>query len=101
MNEHELEINEAKAMKLDGEAMARLTNNRDFKRVFTSMDRGLLKSGALELVGLLAQPNIPKDMQEENGKRLFAMSFLSQYIENIVILGRDAEIALNSDDGEG
>ena len=98
MTEQELELDEAKGMELDGKAMERLLVNRDFKRVFTSPERGLLKSGAIELVELMANPSVPKEMHEENAKRLYAISFLGQYINTMVSLGADASAAINQDE---
>ena len=100
MNEIDLEIKEANDMKLDGEAMKRLMLNRDFKRVFLSNERGLLKAGALELVTLMSQPGIPKEMVEANDKRLYAISFLTSYLDNLIELGNDAATSLANDEGE-
>ena len=92
IHELELSMEQAKDVISDMEALIRLSNDSDFKKV---IDRGYFVNEASRLVLSKALPSMSTDsMQKEIDNAILAISYLRKHFTGIMSMGRMAEKSL-------
>lgn len=86
IQEIEISIEAAKEAMAKGEAVRKLSSNRDFKRVILD---GLFKDEAARLVGLIADPAM-KEHRNDIIEMMIGISTLQSYLRNTMQMGRMA-----------
>ena len=96
IEEIELNIEQAKTIVALGNAMERLSNNRDFKKVIVE---GFFEKEAIRLVHLKSDFNMQNpEAQASIASQMDSIGNLAQYFNKVINQGMLAEKAIQSDE---